>query len=163
MPILTNSRREKFAQEFAKGKSATEAMREAGYTDPRNSTRLTKNDEVRRRVKELQNRGAIRTEVTVGSLVAELEDARQLAIRSKQASAAVAATMGKAKVTGQIVDRAEVGKPGELGLETAEECATAIVDVLAEDIEMFEELLERARRKRAASTQSAAGDGSSRH
>ena len=127
------------------------------------STRLTKNDEVRHRVKELQNLGAKRTEVTIGSLVDELEDARQLAIRSKQASAAVAATMGKAKVTGQIVDRAEVGKPREFGGETAEECATAIIDALAEDIEMFEEFLERARRKRAASTQSASGDGSSRH
>jgi hypothetical protein len=27
--------------------------------------------------------------------------------------AAVAATMGKAKVTGQVIDRAEVGNPGD--------------------------------------------------
>jgi hypothetical protein len=45
-----------------------------------------------------------------------------------QASAAVAATMGKAKVTGQILDRTEVSKPGEFGAKTAEECAAAIVD-----------------------------------
>jgi phage terminase small subunit len=31
MPILSNPRHEKFAQAFARGKSATEAHKEAGY------------------------------------------------------------------------------------------------------------------------------------
>ena len=47
MPILRNPRHEKFAQEIAKAKTATAAMAAAGYSDPRNSTRLTKNDEIR--------------------------------------------------------------------------------------------------------------------
>jgi len=63
---------------------------------------------VRRRVDELKERGAARAEVTIASLVNELENARLLAVKRGQASAAVAATMGKAKVTGQIIDRAEV-------------------------------------------------------
>jgi hypothetical protein len=50
MPVLYNQRREIFAQEIAKGKTATQAMKAANYSDPRNSTRLTNNDEVRRRV-----------------------------------------------------------------------------------------------------------------
>jgi hypothetical protein len=47
-------------------------------------------------------------------LVAELEDARQLAITQKQASAAVAAVMGKAKIAGLITDKAEVNSKVEL-------------------------------------------------
>jgi len=42
-----------------------------------------------------------------------LEEARKLAAEINQPSAAVAATLGKAKVAGLIVDRKEVGKPGE--------------------------------------------------
>ena len=46
MLVLRNPRHEKFAQEIAKAKTATAAMAAAGYSDPRNSTRLTKNDEI---------------------------------------------------------------------------------------------------------------------
>jgi len=43
---------------------------------------------------------AKKVEVTVESLAAELEEARTLAIGEKQTSAAVSATMGKAKLFG---------------------------------------------------------------
>jgi phage terminase small subunit len=132
MPIINNSRREKFAQEYAMGKTATEAMRKAGYSDPRNSTRLTKNDEVRRRVDELKERGAARAEVTIASLVKELEDARLLAVERGQASAAVAAIMGKAKVTGQIIDRAEVTTPGEFDGKSVDELIEIVSSGLGE-------------------------------
>ena len=130
MPVLRNQRRELFAQEIAKGKTATQAMQAANYSDPRNSTRLTKNDEIRRRVDELKERGAIRAEVTIASLVQELEDARQLAVERGQAAAAVAAIMGKAKITGQIIDRAEVGQPDEFEQMTDEELRKYIADNL---------------------------------
>ena len=121
MPVLRNSRHEKFSQEIAKGKTATAAMAAAGYTDPRNSTRLTKNDEIRRRIEELKERGAARAEVSVASLLSELEEARQLALKLGQASAAVAATMGKAKIRGLIIDRREVGEAGAFDALTDEE------------------------------------------
>lgn len=105
MPVLRNARHEAFAQALAKGKSATEAMAAAGYADPRNSTRLTKNDEIRRRVDELQGRGAKKVEVTLESLAAELDEARAIAAGEKQSSAMVAATMGKAKLFGLIVEK----------------------------------------------------------
>ena len=95
---------------MAKGKTATAAMATAGYSDPRNSTRLTKNDEIRRRVEELQSLGAARAEVTIGSLLAEIEHARQLAIRNRQAAAAVAASMAKAKLCGLPTDGDHVGQ-----------------------------------------------------
>lgn len=72
MPVLKNPKQERLAQELAKGKTATEAMELAGYSDPRNSTRLTKNNEIRARVVELQERGAKRAEVTVATVTENL-------------------------------------------------------------------------------------------
>ena len=95
---------------MAKGKTATEAMAMVGYADPRNSTRLTKNDEIRCRVEELQSLGASRAGVTIGSLLDELEHARLLAIKNGQAAAAVAASMAKAKLSGLPTDGDHVGQ-----------------------------------------------------
>ncbi len=53
MPILRNQRHEAFCRAMAQGKTATEAMEAAGLKDPRNSSRLTKNDEIRQRIDEL--------------------------------------------------------------------------------------------------------------
>ena len=119
--MLQNPRHERFAQEITKAKTATAAMAAAGYTDPRNSTRLMKNDEIRRRIDELKERGAARAEVSVASILGELEEARQLALKLGQASAAVAATMGKAKITGRIIDRREVGEAGAFDALTDEQ------------------------------------------
>ena len=121
MPVLRNPRHEKFAQEMAKAKTATAAMAAAGYSDPRNSTRLTKNDEIRRRIDELKERGAARAEVSVASLLGELEEARLLALKLGQASAAAQCSMGKAKITGHIIDRREVGDAGAFDALTDEE------------------------------------------
>ncbi len=80
MAPLPNRRREAFALELAKGKSASEAMRAAGYADPRNSTRLTKNDEIADRVAELRGRASEKTELTLERLLEEAEAARVLAM-----------------------------------------------------------------------------------
>lgn len=59
------------------------------------------------RLKELREPIIARHGVTVDSLINELEEARQVALESAQSSAAVSATMGKAKITGydkQVVD-----------------------------------------------------------
>lgn len=121
MPVLSNQRWERFAQELAKGKSATEAMHDAGYSDPRNSTRLTKNDEIRARVAELQQRGAARAEVTVETLLAEAEEARQLAISLNNPAAAVAAIREKGVLSGKRIERSERGQPGEFEGMNADE------------------------------------------
>jgi phage terminase small subunit len=101
MPVLPNQRHEAFAQALAKGKSATEAMTAAGYrTDRGNASRLTANDSIRSRVAELQAKVAKKVEVTVESLADELEAARSGAMGEKQFSAAVSASLGKAKLFG---------------------------------------------------------------
>lgn len=108
MPILSNARHEKFAQALAAGINATEAYATAGYKGDRTAaSRLSTNVNIRQRVAELQGKAARKAEVTMDSLLVELEEARTLAIAEKQTSAAVSATMGKAKLTGLIVEKRE--------------------------------------------------------
>ena len=114
MPLLKNQKWERFAQELAKGKTAGEAYVLAGYkANDGNAIRLKGNERLLARVQELLGRSAARAEVTVASILNELEEARKLAAEINQPSAAVAATLGKAKVAGLIVERKEVGKPGD--------------------------------------------------
>lgn len=72
--------------------------------------------------------------VDVDLLVRELEQARQIAIQEREPSAAIAATMGKAKLHGLLVDKREISlkRPEDmteaelrqvLGLELAEDMA----------------------------------------
>lgn len=73
MPILRNPRHERFAQELAKGKSASEAYVIAGYqqSEP-NASRLTRNDKVQARVAEILSAGALRAEITIEKVLREL-------------------------------------------------------------------------------------------
>lgn len=74
-----------------------------------NSCNLLKNNKVAIRVDELRADIAKRHEVTVDSILAELEEARQLALGDeKGASAAVAASMGKARLCGLIVEKKQI-------------------------------------------------------
>lgn len=117
-----NARQEAFARNLVKGKTQDAAYREAGYSPNRfNASRLLNtNENVKRRVQELQAKMETRTIVTSDSLIAELEESRQLAAALGQVSAAVAATMGKAKIRGLIVNRTESGAPGEFAAMDAD-------------------------------------------
>lgn len=110
MAVLKNPKHERFAQGLAKGKTQAEAYAEAGYapSEP-NASRLTSNEKVRARVVELQERGAVRVELTLADIIAELDQARlaALAAATPQAGSAVAASMGKAKLLGLVVDKSE--------------------------------------------------------
>lgn len=108
MPVLKNACHEKFAQALAKGMNATEAYATAGYKGDRTAaSRLSTNVNVAQRVAELQGRAAKKAEVTLESLLTELEEARVIALAEKQSSAAVSATMGKAKLTGLLIEKRE--------------------------------------------------------
>jgi hypothetical protein len=63
----------------------------------------------RRPAPEHDPRGILLSE----SILAELEEARLMAKDNGQPAAAVSASMGKAKLVGLVVDRKEVGAPGE--------------------------------------------------
>lgn len=108
MPVLNNPKHELFAQELAKGKTQAEAYERAGYTPSEpNASRLTSNDKIQSRIKELQSRVAAKTETTTESLVKELEEARTLAAVTRQSAAMVQATIGKARLLGLIIEKKE--------------------------------------------------------
>src|SRR5262249_17761666 len=113
MPILKNQKHERLAQMLAQGKSATEAMAEVGYADPRNSTRLTKKEEIAARIDELKENAAERAEITTASLIAELDEALKIAIEDRNPNAVVAAVKEKGVLSGKRVERSEQGQPGE--------------------------------------------------
>lgn len=105
MPVLKNARHERFAQDLAKGKTAEKAYVDAGYKANRhNAAALAREQHISTRVSELQAPAVKRTEITVQSLADELEEARAIALAEKQSSAAVSATMGKAKLFGLGVE-----------------------------------------------------------
>ncbi|ALC12491.1 hypothetical protein [Sphingopyxis sp. 113P3] len=105
---LKNARHEKFAQERAKGNSVDRSYVAAGFRANRgNAARLNANESVQARIAELQSRAAEKTVVTVADIAKQLDEDREFARKNKQSSAAVSATLGKAKVLGLLPDRHE--------------------------------------------------------
>lgn len=69
--------------------------------------RLLADSKVSARVEQLQADLVRQHSVTIGSLVAELDDAREIALSHEkpQPAAAVAATLGKARLLGMLTER----------------------------------------------------------
>ena len=116
-------KQEAFCQAYIETGNASEAYRTAYAADKMKpeaihvkASKLLDNAKVALRVSELQGEIKQRHNVTVDSLIAELEEARQAALGAEtpQSSAAVAATLGKAKLTG--LDKQIVEMRGSLGL-----------------------------------------------
>lgn len=109
-------KQEAFCQAYIETGNASEAYRKAYATDKmktesinRKAKELYDNGKIAARVTELRGEIKERHNVTADSLISELEEARQAALTAEtpQSSAAVAATMGKAKLTGldkQIIE-----------------------------------------------------------
>ena len=113
MPVLSNTRHEAFCQALAKGMSQTAAYLEAGYECTEAAaavaaTRLLKHTKVALRVSELQENSAEEAVITAADLSAQLEDIRVKALAANQMGAAAQAVMGRAKLHGLIIDKAEV-------------------------------------------------------
>jgi len=125
MPVLENPRHERFAQELAKGKQAEDAYAIAGFKPHRqNAHRMMTKDDISRRVSELQERAATRTVVTVASIT---EDLLRIAAKAEALESPAAlnvarnAKMDAAKLNGLVIDRKEVGAPGEFDDKSADE------------------------------------------
>lgn len=112
MPVLKNTRHERFSQELAKGRSQAEAYELAGYKPSRSAAaRLAADVNICARLSELQDRVAARTEITVADITARL-----LAIAAKgetsdeapKLSVARAALMDAAKLNGLVTDKREL-------------------------------------------------------
>lgn len=117
MPALKNAKHERFAQELAKGKNQADAYAEAGYapSEP-HASRLASNGKVAARVAEIQERAAIRTEISVASITDRLLKIAAKGEATDEApmlSVARASLMDAAKLNGLIVDKGEfTGKDG---------------------------------------------------
>lgn len=109
MPLTARQRR--FVDEFMVDHNATQAAIRAGYskkTARQTGTENLSKPAISEAIAKREQRVAKKLEVTVDSLAAELEEARALAVKSKQSSAAVQATMGKAKLFGLGVENRRV-------------------------------------------------------
>jgi hypothetical protein len=78
-------------------------------------------------VLELQEGAAARAEVRIAPLMKELDEDRELARKINQPSAAIAPTMGKAKLAGLLVERKALGKPGKFENMSIDELREYIV------------------------------------
>lgn len=129
MPILANQRHELFAQEMAKGESASSAYEKAGYNPDRGAaSRLSANVSVQARVQEILGRAAARTEVTVASItdrLLKIADKGEVSREAALLSVSRAALMDVAKLNGLIVEKRELagrnGGPIEYANLTEEE------------------------------------------
>ncbi|SUA58272.1 terminase small subunit [Oligella urethralis] len=112
-------KQEAFCLAYIETGNASEAYRQAYSASRMKSAtvnskayELLRNGEITARIDELKANHAKRHEITVDDLIAELEEARQLAIDTSQSGSAVTATMGKAKLLG--LDKQLVEHSGEV-------------------------------------------------
>jgi hypothetical protein len=109
MGPLRNPRHEKFVTGLFEGLPASRAFVEAGYApNDGNAIRLKGNEKVQARLAELQAAAQRDSEVTVKSLLAELEQARLQASDLKQYSAVVRSIESKARISGLLTEKVEV-------------------------------------------------------
>ena len=108
MGPLRNPRHERFVQGLFEGLPASRAFEQAGYVaNDGNAIRLKGNERVQARLSELQAEAAKSAEVTVASLLGEL-DARVRATSLNQLGAVVKSISEKAKISGLLTTKIEI-------------------------------------------------------
>jgi hypothetical protein len=133
MPVLKNPKHEAFCQGIVMGKSQDEAYRSAGFKPARqNAHRLITQDYILARIAELRLPVAVQFEITVEQIARMLIEDRAFAIECESASAAVAATMGLAKLGGLLVDQASMSVHHSYSTMTEEEIRFELAAIAAE-------------------------------
>jgi hypothetical protein len=144
MPALSNPRHEAFAlalfEGVSMGRSQGASWTAAGYTanptaakaDAHRALKSQVGRKILARVAELQAHVAKDKRVTVATVLDELAEAKVIAEAERQPSAMVAASMGRAKVAGLLVERSETGGPGDFSAaHTPEEIAERLLEEFA--------------------------------
>ena len=114
-------KQEAFAMAYVESGNASKAYKAAYDVNENTSdntisveaSKLRNTPKITLRILELQELAQERHSITVDSLTDELEQARLTASEAGQASAMVAASMGKAKLHGLLTDKAEITSPDE--------------------------------------------------
>lgn len=136
-------KQEKFCQLYIELGNASEAYRRSYDAEDSNpnviaveASRLLENPKVSLRLKQMREEHMRSHKITVSDLLKELEEARQAALGAEnpQSSAAVAATMGKAKLLGldkQVIDHTS----SDGSMSPAKQPKDLTDDELAEELE----------------------------
>jgi len=119
------AKQSRFIDEYMKDLNGTQAVIRAGYSTKGadvQAVRLLGNARVKAEVEKRQAALAETHGVTLKSLLDELDEARAAALSAEtvQSSAAVAATMAKAKLTGLVVDKVKSETSGTLTVKTVD-------------------------------------------
>ena len=139
-------KQEQFARLYVETGNASEAYRQAYNADnmkPETVTneayKLLQDPDISAMVDGLKAEARQRHAVTVGDLLHELEQARAaaLAAPTPQSSAAVSATMGKAKMLGLLVDKAEIKAEAEISTKQEEYTPPLTGDEVQQVIKSF--------------------------
>ena len=132
MGMLSNHKHELFAQGLAQGKTQTQAYIDAGYSANGaevSASRLLTNANIKKRVQELQNRAAVRAEITIAGLTNDLLRLARSAEALGDASgyqASRAALMDAAKLNGLIVDKQKTELTSSRSIELSQDDLKAI-------------------------------------
>jgi phage terminase small subunit len=133
MPVLSNARHERFAQALAEGLTADEAYQKAGYSENRgNAIRLKANESIKQRLTELADKAAQKVTDEVGlSRAILLRELAKIALapigdENVKVSDKRAAIFDAAKIMGEVIERKEVGAPGEFEAMQDEEIADEV-------------------------------------
>lgn len=124
-------KQQRFVEEYLIDLNATQAAIRTGYsarTAYSQGQRLLKNVGITMSVVLGQAQAAKRNEVTVDSIARQLDFDRALAYAERSPSAAVAATMGKAKLFGLITDKVEAKVEHDIPSVTTQAEARAEVE-----------------------------------
>ena len=118
--MALTEKQERFCKSFVETGNATLAYKTAfncenmqPQTINKRASELLAKSQIKGRIDELREVASRRHNITVDSLIDELEEARKIALEAEtpQASAAISATMGKAKLLGLdkiIEDKIEI-------------------------------------------------------
>lgn len=139
-------KQEQFARLYVETGNASEAYRQAYNADnmkPETVTneayKLLQDPDISAMVDGLKAEARQRHAVTVDDLLSELEQARAAALSAPtpQSSAAVSATMGKAKMLGLLVDKAEIKAEAEISTKQEEYTPPLTGDEVQQVIKSF--------------------------
>lgn len=138
MPALKNQKHEAFAQLIVRGVkhnwSQGEAYQRAGYTTTKGAadtaaSRLLKNVQIQARIAEIGAPAFRKSQITVETLLRDLEMNVAAAGASRNHAAVNGAIGLMAKLRGLLVDRTEIGPPGAFDeIKNIDDVAAAILD-----------------------------------
>lgn len=148
MPVLDNPRHERFAQELASGKSASEAFVKAGYKkNDGNAIRLKGNEKVQARLGELLGKAAKKVELDKEWVISRLMENANRAMQAQQVLDSEGKPTGEfryngavanralellGKEIGMFIDRHEIGDPGGFARMSDDELRKFIAERIGE-------------------------------